>query len=178
MAIFDVSKTYKNSTDDTRLLINLVGTAADQGATLVNYARVVALTKGPDGFIDGVVAADQETGHEWTIAARVVINATARLQTRFAGWPNPMSRRDRAEPGHPSGVRSLVPGSRIGDHGAAHLGRPRHVRHSVAWPHARRHDRCADYHANARAHAVPEEIEFTLETAVSTSSSHPLARTC
>jgi glycerol-3-phosphate dehydrogenase len=53
-----------------------VGTAADQGATLINYVRVVALTKGPDGFVDGLVAADQETGQQWTIAARVVVNAT------------------------------------------------------------------------------------------------------
>jgi glycerol-3-phosphate dehydrogenase len=67
---------YDGQFDDTRLLINLVATAAAQGATLVNYARVVALTKGRDGFIDGVVAADQETGNQWTIAARVVINAT------------------------------------------------------------------------------------------------------
>jgi glycerol-3-phosphate dehydrogenase len=67
---------YDGQFDDTRLLINLAETAAEQGATLVNYARVVALTKGADGFIDGVVAADQETGQEWTIAARVVINAT------------------------------------------------------------------------------------------------------
>src|SRR6187200_3280958 len=50
---------YDGQFDDTRLLFNLVATAADQGATLINYARVVALTKGADGFIDGVVAADQ-----------------------------------------------------------------------------------------------------------------------
>ena len=53
---------YDGQFDDARLLINLVETAADQGATLVNYVRVVALTKGADGFVDGVVAADQETG--------------------------------------------------------------------------------------------------------------------
>jgi glycerol-3-phosphate dehydrogenase len=67
---------YDGQFDDTRLLINLVGTAADQGATLINYARVIELTKAPDGFIDGVVATDQETGQQWTIAARVVVNAT------------------------------------------------------------------------------------------------------
>jgi glycerol-3-phosphate dehydrogenase len=67
---------YDGQFDDTRLLINLVGTAADQGATLVNYARVIELTKGPDGFIDGVVVTDQETGQQWTITAQVVINAT------------------------------------------------------------------------------------------------------
>ena len=67
---------YDGQFDDTRLLINLAATAAAQGATLLNYTRVVALTKGSDGFIDGVVAADQETGQQWTIPARVVVNAT------------------------------------------------------------------------------------------------------
>jgi glycerol-3-phosphate dehydrogenase len=67
---------YDGQFDDTRLLINLAQTAVEQGATLVNYARVVGITKGPDGFIDGVVAADQETGKQWTIGARIVINAT------------------------------------------------------------------------------------------------------
>src|SRR6187200_1216449 len=61
---------YDGQFDDTRLLINLAATAADQGATLFNYARVVAITKGADGFIDGIVAADQETGQRWTIPAR------------------------------------------------------------------------------------------------------------
>ena len=67
---------YDGQFDDARLLINLVETAADQGATLVNYVRVVAMTKGADGFIDGIVAADQETGQQWTIPARVIVNAT------------------------------------------------------------------------------------------------------
>jgi glycerol-3-phosphate dehydrogenase len=67
---------YDGQFDDARLLINLVQTAADQGATLVNYARVVGITKGADGFINGVIAADQETGREWLISARVVVNAT------------------------------------------------------------------------------------------------------
>ena len=67
---------YDGQFDDTRLLINLVETAADQGATLLSYLRVVAVTKGVDGFIDGVVASDQETGQQWTIPARVVVNAT------------------------------------------------------------------------------------------------------
>ncbi|HTM32234.1 MAG TPA: glycerol-3-phosphate dehydrogenase/oxidase [Vicinamibacterales bacterium] len=66
---------YDGQFDDTRLLINLAETAAEQGATLINYVGVVAITKGPDGFINGVVASDQETGRQWTIGARVVVNA-------------------------------------------------------------------------------------------------------
>src|ERR1700733_4898932 len=36
---------YDGQFDDTRLLINLVATAAEQGATLLNYAKVIALQK-------------------------------------------------------------------------------------------------------------------------------------
>jgi glycerol-3-phosphate dehydrogenase len=67
---------YDGQFDDARLLINLVETAADQGATLLNYVRVVGITKSADGFVDGVVAADQEDGRQWTIGGRVIVNAT------------------------------------------------------------------------------------------------------
>ncbi len=61
--------------DDSRLLINLVATAADQGATLLNYARVTALSCDEDGFIDRVAATDVEGGVEFESLAKVVINA-------------------------------------------------------------------------------------------------------
>ena len=67
---------YDGQFDDTRLLINLMETAAEQGATVLNYVRVIAISKSADGFIDGVVAEDQETRQQWTIPARVVVNAT------------------------------------------------------------------------------------------------------
>jgi glycerol-3-phosphate dehydrogenase len=67
---------YDGQFDDTRLLINLVATAAEQGATLLNYVPVTGLTRDADGFVDGVVARDLESGQEAQIAARVVINAT------------------------------------------------------------------------------------------------------
>src|SRR6187431_159759 len=65
---------YDGQFDDARLLINLAQTAVEQGGTLVNYARVVAMTKGADGFVDGVVAADEESDRHWTIKARVIVN--------------------------------------------------------------------------------------------------------
>src|SRR6185312_4141486 len=55
---------YDGQFDDSRLLINLAETAAHQGATLVNYAKVTGFTKGSDGFIDGVLARDFETGDQ------------------------------------------------------------------------------------------------------------------
>jgi glycerol-3-phosphate dehydrogenase len=67
---------YDGQFDDTRLLIHMVATAAEQGATLLNYAPVTALCKDAEGFIDGVVALDSETGAEFRVQSKVVINAT------------------------------------------------------------------------------------------------------
>jgi glycerol-3-phosphate dehydrogenase len=66
---------YDGQFDDTRLLIHLAATAADQGAVLLNYAPVVEITRGPDGFTDGVVAVDSESGQRMKIPAHVVVNA-------------------------------------------------------------------------------------------------------
>src|SRR5271167_4443867 len=64
---------YDGQFDDTRLLINLVATAAEQGATLLNYARVTALAKGPDGIIHGVTWENVETGETFNVGAKVVV---------------------------------------------------------------------------------------------------------
>lgn len=61
--------------DDARLLIHLMMTAADHGATVLNYAPVTGLMRGSDGRVDGVTAIDAETGTELRAAARVVVNA-------------------------------------------------------------------------------------------------------
>lgn len=66
---------YDGQFDDTRLLINLVATAAEQGATLLNYAQVTGFSRDTDGFIDGVTAKDLESGEEFQVDAKVVINA-------------------------------------------------------------------------------------------------------
>ena len=67
---------YDGQFDDTRLLINLVATAAEQGAVLLNYVEVTGLRRDDDGFICGVIARDRESSHEFDIDAKVVINAT------------------------------------------------------------------------------------------------------
>jgi glycerol-3-phosphate dehydrogenase len=62
--------------DDTRLLINLAQTAAIQGATLLNYARVFELTKDEQNIVNGLSFIDEESGELHSVTAKVVINAT------------------------------------------------------------------------------------------------------
>ncbi len=66
---------YDGQFDDARLLIHMVATAFEQGATLLNYVEVTGLTKDAQGFVEGVSARDVE-GNEFHATAKVVINAT------------------------------------------------------------------------------------------------------
>ena len=61
--------------DDSRMAISLAQTAVDYGATIINYCKVTGLIKEGD-LICGVKALDQESGEEYSIKAKVVINAT------------------------------------------------------------------------------------------------------
>ena len=66
---------YDGQFDDSRLLVNLLQTAAEHGAAVINYVRVTGFTRGADGDVDGVVAEDVEGRRALQAAARVVINA-------------------------------------------------------------------------------------------------------
>ena len=67
---------YDGQFDDARLLIHLAMTAADYGAALLNYCPANGLMRDPDGYVNGVLARDSETGEELAIPARIVVNAT------------------------------------------------------------------------------------------------------
>ena len=67
---------YDGQFDDSRLLVNMAQTADEQGAALVNYAAAVAITRDAEGFVNGVVVRDLESGREKTVRARSVVNAT------------------------------------------------------------------------------------------------------
>jgi glycerol-3-phosphate dehydrogenase len=51
-------------------------TAADHGATLLNYCPATSLLRDAEGYVSGLTTQDTETGEEFTINARIVINAT------------------------------------------------------------------------------------------------------
>lgn len=61
--------------DDSRMAISLAQTAVDYGGTVVNYCKVTGLIKEGE-LICGVNAVDQESGEEYSIKSKVVINAT------------------------------------------------------------------------------------------------------
>lgn len=67
---------YDGQFDDSRLLIHLIATAADHGATVLNYMPVTSIQKAESGLIEGVTARDAESGESFRIRAKVVVNAT------------------------------------------------------------------------------------------------------
>ncbi|HSX26134.1 MAG TPA: glycerol-3-phosphate dehydrogenase/oxidase [Chlamydiales bacterium] len=66
---------YDGQFDDARLAITLAQTAYDQGGVVINYMPVVSLLK-KNGIITGVRARDLESGIEYDLHAKAVINAT------------------------------------------------------------------------------------------------------
>ncbi|WP_423146005.1 glycerol-3-phosphate dehydrogenase/oxidase [Rubrolithibacter danxiaensis] len=62
--------------DDARLAIAIAQTAAEKGATLINYMKVTGLSKASNGKTNGVRVLDLETEREYEVKSKVVINAT------------------------------------------------------------------------------------------------------
>jgi len=74
---------YDGQFDDARLLIHIMFTAFEQGATLLNYVEVTGFTKDTQDFVNGVLARDTETGEELRASAKIVINATGAFSDRL-----------------------------------------------------------------------------------------------
>lgn len=72
---------YDGQFDDTRLLTQMAMTAVEQGAVLVNYCPVVGLVV-EGGMVAGARVRDDETGAEYELRARGVINATGAYSDR------------------------------------------------------------------------------------------------
>jgi len=67
---------YDGQFDDARLAIHLAHTIADQGGIVINYMKVSGVLKGADERITGITATDLETGKDYKVYSRAVINAT------------------------------------------------------------------------------------------------------
>lgn len=62
--------------DDARLAVNIAQTAIEQGASVLNYVKVVDLLKDGNGNINGVEAKDVLTDISYKIYSKAVVNAT------------------------------------------------------------------------------------------------------
>ena len=68
-------KYWDGQFDDARLALALARTAASRGALLVNYCPARSLIH-EDGKVAGFVCEDSESGRQFTVRARAVVNAT------------------------------------------------------------------------------------------------------
>jgi glycerol-3-phosphate dehydrogenase len=75
--------------DDSRLAVNLMQTAAEMGATVLNYVKVIQLLKTSDGQVSGVVARDELEGTQFTVEGKCIINATGIFVDSIIKMDNP-----------------------------------------------------------------------------------------
>jgi len=66
---------YDGQTNDARLTLALIRTAAQRGATITNYSELTSFIK-EDGKVCGAVICDKLNNQEITVQARHIVNAT------------------------------------------------------------------------------------------------------
>jgi glycerol-3-phosphate dehydrogenase len=77
--------------DDARMIMSLAGECVKRGAAVINYCRVRELLKDEKGMITGVKAREMISGEEFTLSARIVINATGVFADSVSKMDNPGS---------------------------------------------------------------------------------------
>jgi glycerol-3-phosphate dehydrogenase len=160
--------------DDSRLLIDLARTAAEQGACLLNYAPVVRLDKDDGGYVSGACFRDLETGREHAAKARSVINATG----AFCDAVRRMDAVDATPMIAPSqGVHIVLDKRFLGGETAIMVPRTRDARVMFAIPwHGHAVVGTTDTPvpaATLEPRPLAEEIDFILETASGYLSENP-----
>ena len=160
--------------DDSRLLIDLVRTAADNGACLLNYAPVIGLQRDGNGYVNGAVFRDAETGNEHVVSARCVINATGAFSDSVRRMDDPNATPMIAAS---QGVHIVLPKRFLGGDTAVMVPRTRDARVMFAIPW---HDHTVVGTTDTpiteitlEPRPLSEEIDFILETASGYLSENP-----
>lgn len=78
--------------DDSRMAITLARACVENGGTVLNYFRVNTLLKNEAGKVSGVLAKDTESGKEYTINGKLVINATGVFADEIHRMDDPSSK--------------------------------------------------------------------------------------
>jgi glycerol-3-phosphate dehydrogenase len=101
---------YDGQHDDARMCIAIAVTAARLGANIANHTEVLDLTKGRDGsgktVLTGAKVRDRQTGDEFTVRAKCVVNATGPYTDFVRQLDNPENRKI-CQPS--SGVHIVLP---------------------------------------------------------------------
>lgn len=77
--------------DDSRLAVNLAQTIVDYDGVAINYMKVTGILKSGN-FVRGVTAVDQETGAEYEINGRAVVNATGVFTDNILKMDDPQAK--------------------------------------------------------------------------------------
>lgn len=93
--------------DDSRLAINLLQTAVENGATVVNYVGVTGLIK-ENGKVTGVTVADKMNGDTFELKGKCIVNATGIFVDDIIRMDNPL-KKPMVRPSQ--GVHVVVDGS-------------------------------------------------------------------
>ncbi|MXV49455.1 FAD-dependent oxidoreductase [Pedobacter sp. HMF7647] len=152
--------------DDARLAINLAQTAMEQGATVLNYFKVINLAKSGDNKITGVVVCDAESNLMYTFKAKTVINATGVFVDDILNFDKP-GRKPLVKPSQGIHIvidRSFMPGEDAlmipkTDDGRVLFAVPWHDKLVLGTT-----DTAIDHHSMEPV-ALQEEIDFILRTA-------------
>ncbi len=152
--------------DDARLAINLMQTAAEKGAVIVNYTKVTHLLKDPDGQISGITAEDLIDGGSITLKGKCIINATGIFVDSIIQMDNP-SEKPMVRPSQ--GVHLVVDSSFLGGDDAIMVPKTSdgRVMFGVPW-HNRVILGTTDIPVTEfvlEPKALNEEVDFILETA-------------
>lgn len=151
--------------DDARLAINLAQTVREQGGFVLNYAGVTGILK-EEGKVSGVKMVDAESGKEYKIRAKGVINATGVFVDDILKMDDPHAK-DVVKPSQ--GIHLVLDLKFMNGEEALMIpktsdGRvlfavPWHNRLVVGTTDVEKHE------AELEPHAEEKEIEYILETA-------------
>lgn len=78
--------------DDSRMALTMAGECVKRGGTILNYFEVTGFLKDEKGKISGVKATDLETGTEYQIRAKLVINATGVFADTIHRMDDPLAK--------------------------------------------------------------------------------------
>jgi len=151
--------------DDSRLAINLMQTALENGAKVVNHCKVSGLIKNVDGKVAGVVAEDLLNNITFDLKGKCIINATGIFVDNIIQMDNP-EEKPMVRPSQ--GVHLVVDKSFLGGDDAIMIPKTSdgRVMFGVPW-----HDRVilgtTDIPVKEfllEPKALEEEVDFILET--------------